>query len=245
MYVADEKYLPYTYTSLVSILDNSKPEERDEPIRFTIILDEMEFDGILDDDITKSTNALFFKFNRDTYKYDIEYIPIPDEERRRINQFNSYWWPKSIFLKLFLGNFLPYDKCLYLDGDTICVNNIKKLWNIDLEGHCFGACDHNVRYGKLCYNAGLILMNLEKMRKVGFASMIEKLVVTGQKTERNLSLTFGRYVEETALIEYSLAHKHTNAGVLDLDFGHNVCVSALPMRGSIYNNFADRNLEGL
>ncbi|MDR2074622.1 MAG: hypothetical protein LBP31_00140, partial [Holosporales bacterium] len=39
--------------------------------------------------------------------------------------------------------------------------------------------------------------------------------------------------------------KHTNAGVLDLDFGHNVCVSALPMRGSIYNNFADRNLEGL
>jgi lipopolysaccharide biosynthesis glycosyltransferase len=246
VYVADEKYLPYTYTSLVSILDNSKYTERKEPIRFTIILDEMEFKGILDDDTTRSTNVLFFKFNRDIYKYDIEYIPIPDMERERINQFKTYWWPKfkwpkSIFLKLFFSNFLPYDKCIYLDGDTACVNDIRKLWSVNLGDKCFGACDHNKRHGASCHNAGVILMNLEKMRSVSFASEVEELAITGQKTGRGIPYPLTWYVEETALIEYS--QKHTDTGALDLDFKHNVCVSALPMRGSLYDNFANRNLQ--
>ncbi|MDR2075056.1 MAG: hypothetical protein LBP31_02430, partial [Holosporales bacterium] len=187
VYVADRKYLPYTYTSLISVLENSKYIERAEPIRFTIILDEMEFKGILDDGMSKFLNAFFLAFNRNIYKYNIEYIPIPDIERERISKFNSYWWPKSIFLKLSFSNFLPYKKCLYLDGDTICVSDIRELWIIDLEKYCFGACDHNIRHGALFYNAGVILMNLEKMREVGFASEVEKLVITGQETENGIS----------------------------------------------------------
>ncbi|MDR2074734.1 MAG: hypothetical protein LBP31_00755, partial [Holosporales bacterium] len=34
VYVSGSKYQHYTYTSLISILENSKPEERNEPIRF-------------------------------------------------------------------------------------------------------------------------------------------------------------------------------------------------------------------
>ncbi|MDR2074792.1 MAG: hypothetical protein LBP31_01065, partial [Holosporales bacterium] len=95
VYVSGSKYQHYTYTSLISILENSKPEEREEPIRFTIILDEIgpegrsTFNGTLDDDMRRSTNALFLEFNRDIYRYDIEYIPIPDRERERINQFET------------------------------------------------------------------------------------------------------------------------------------------------------------
>ncbi|MDR2074943.1 MAG: hypothetical protein LBP31_01855 [Holosporales bacterium] len=207
VYVSDEKYLPYTYTSLISILDNSKPEERNEPIRFTIILDEVEFKGILDDDMTRLTNVLFFKFNRDIYKYDIEYIPIPDRERERINQFETYWnlWPKNIFLKLFFSNFLSCDKCIYLDGDTACVSDIRRLWNIDLGKHCFGGTEYFElanRYKEKIFNAGMLLFNLKRMREVGFATEIEEIFKEGQKNPKM------RYLEEFALKDYSKKHGH-------------------------------------
>jgi lipopolysaccharide biosynthesis glycosyltransferase len=240
VYVCDRKYLPYTYTSLISILQNSKPEERIEPIRFTIILDELELRGTLNKSMSKFLNAFFYMFNRDTYKYDIECIPIPEAERNRINQLDSYWWPKSIFLKLFFSNFLPYDRCLYIDGDTICISDIRELWNVDLGTHCYAACNHSsyiredghwVEYtlkGLIIHNAGVILMNLNRMRECGFSNILEKTVLDGQSMGKGfLRGIEGRYVEETALDEFS--QKHKDLGVLELNLRFNFRHELVPI----------------
>jgi lipopolysaccharide biosynthesis glycosyltransferase len=214
VYVSGSKYQHYTYTSLISVLENSKPEEREEPIRFIIIYEEMGpkgellFKGILDNNMTRLTNVLFLLFNRDIYKYDIEYIPIPDRERRCFNQFKTaYYWPKNIFLKLFLSRFLSCDKCIYLDGDTACVNDIRDMWNIDLGEYCFA--------GRMCkndwvwaVNAGGLLYNLWKMRKVGFADEIEEILKQKQKNPSHLRET----LEEHALYAYSEKHGHCVTG---------------------------------
>ncbi|MDR2075103.1 MAG: hypothetical protein LBP31_02675 [Holosporales bacterium] len=218
VYFADEKYLPYTYTSLVSILDNSKLRERKEPIRFTIVLDEIEFKGTLNDDTTRSTNALFLLFNRDTYKYDIEYIPIPDRERERINQFNSYNWPKNVFLKLFVSNFLTYDRCIYLDGDTVCVNDIRELWNIDLKNACIGGCKEPFvsKINHPYYNGGVWLFDLKKMRAVDFANEIKTMTHKGQKRSKF-------YTEEAGLRDYGKEH-----GIVSMDCRFNMPPLAIP-----------------
>jgi lipopolysaccharide biosynthesis glycosyltransferase len=217
VYVSGSKYQHYTYTSLISILENSKPEERNEPIRFTIIYEEMGpkgellFKGILDNDMTRLTNVLFLLFNRDIYKYDIEYIPIPDRERERISKFKSYKWPKSIFLKLFFSNFLSYDKCIYLDGDTACVNDIRRLWNINLGEYCFGGCIYQWFNKILAVNAGSLLYDLKKMRGVGFSDKIGEILRQKQKNSTN----FVETLEEGALYAYSKKYGHC---VIDQEF---------------------------
>ncbi|MDR2075046.1 MAG: hypothetical protein LBP31_02380 [Holosporales bacterium] len=219
VYVADRKYLPYTYTSLISILDNSKPEERKEPIRFTIVFDEIGFNGTLDDDMSGFLKVLFFKFNRDIYKYDIEYIPIPDRERERISKFKSYKWPKSIFLKLFFSDFLLHDKCLYIDGDTICIKDIRRLWNINLGEHCFGGTEYGNTFEQISssYSGGLWLFDLSKMRGNNFVKKMEDILA-----RRKLDLR-GVFVEETALGQYIESH-----GVCEIGCEFNFPVSVMP-----------------
>jgi lipopolysaccharide biosynthesis glycosyltransferase len=160
--------------------------------------------------MTRLTNALFLEFNRDIYRYDIEYIPIPDEERRCFNQFETYWkfWPKNIFLKLFLSRFLSCDKCIYLDGDTVCVSNIRRLWNTDLGEYCFGGTMYSglLRYKEKIFNAGMLLFNLKKMGEVNFATEIEEILKEGQ---RNPKL---RYLEEYALKDYSKKYGYCKMG---------------------------------
>jgi lipopolysaccharide biosynthesis glycosyltransferase len=174
----------------------------------------------------RSTNALFLEFNRDIYRYDIEYIPIPDRERERINQFETAcylsnsmfpklffsnspppettsYWPKNIFLKLFFSNFFSYERCIYLDGDTVCVNNIRRLWNIDLGEHCFAGL---VRQSNSFWviNAGCLLYDLQKMKNVSFASEIEEILKQNQKNPSHHT----EALEEHALYAYSAKHGH-------------------------------------
>jgi lipopolysaccharide biosynthesis glycosyltransferase len=62
------------------------------------------------------------------------------------------------------------DKNLYLDSDTIATRDLGALWNIDISDYYMaGACDISARFRELGFetfvNAGVLLMNLEKMRK--------------------------------------------------------------------------------
>lgn len=62
---------------------------------------------------------------------------------------------------------LPHlDKVLSLDVDTMVREDISGLWDADLDGMYFAGCNepHHSRDGLISTNAGVILMNLEKMR---------------------------------------------------------------------------------
>lgn len=82
------------------------------------------------------------------------------------------------YARLKVPSLLPdLTRVLYMDCDMIVRNDLTDLWQIDLEGHPVGACldfvsAHKIKKLKVApsdyFNAGLLLMNLKKLREMGF-----------------------------------------------------------------------------
>ena len=80
----------------------------------------------------------------------------------------------ATYLKLYLPKLLPYDKILYMDADIICQGSLEELWNEECDFICLTE-SHN--YGKIQAQelkhekyglSGVMLMNLEELRKADF-----------------------------------------------------------------------------
>lgn len=102
-------------------------------------------------------------------------------------------YPRLIYYRIFAASLLPpeMDRILYLDGDTLVINPLDELYNMDFEGNYFLACTHvrkfltkvnQYRLGmeevSTYINSGVLLMNLKELReKQDFeeiASFVEK-----------------------------------------------------------------------
>lgn len=95
----------------------------------------------------------------------------------------------SAFSRLFLGDILSdnIEKILYLDADTIVLSNLEELFEIDLED-CYvaGVVDIMSNITKKFYktgeikspfiNSGVLLINLDKWRKIDFATLSINLI---------------------------------------------------------------------
>lgn len=87
---------------------------------------------------------------------------------------------KETYYRLLLLDYLPddIDRILYIDPDTVVINDLSPFYNIDFKGKSIAAAGHtykgieelnrirfgfkgNVRY----FNAGVIMFNVEKLRK--------------------------------------------------------------------------------
>lgn len=83
---------------------------------------------------------------------------------------------KETYYRLLLTDYLPKDvnRILYIDPDTVIINDISSLYNIDFKGKLIAAACHvkllnhirfcsppKVRY----FNAGVMMLNVQKMRK--------------------------------------------------------------------------------
>lgn len=99
---------------------------------------------------------------------DAENIVIPIKQHRGITRVSN-----ATFLKLYLPQ-LPFDKILYVDGDTLCQAPLDELWNLPCEKICW--CESH-DYGKKQANelghekyglAGVMLMNLKALREDNF-----------------------------------------------------------------------------
>jgi lipopolysaccharide biosynthesis glycosyltransferase len=89
----------------------------------------------------------------------------------------------AMWYRIFLGELLPeVDRVLYLDVDTIAVDSIEPLWDVDLADSYVAAVtnvfylrSHAQRPVELgidpadYFNSGVVLMNLELMRRDGSA----------------------------------------------------------------------------
>ena len=92
--------------------------------------------------------------------------------------------------RLYAPYILPVDKVIYLDSDLIVLDDIQKLWDIDVE-YIAGVQDglynlHALRngLGHTYINSGVMVMNLENLRKIDY---IERIKAT-QNGDYNLSL---------------------------------------------------------
>lgn len=112
------------------------------------------------------------------------------------------------------------EKVIFLDSDTICMTNIKKLFNIDLEGNVIGAAQHSLlkthNYAYTLYkptdslksmivldsfpffNAGVMVVDCKKWKELKFTDKILELFELYRdqsyawNDEFALNLLFGR-----------------------------------------------------
>lgn len=89
-------------------------------------------------------------------------------------------WSKAVFYRLLVCKLLPesIDRLLYLDTDIIINSDIAELYNIDFDNNYIVACEDtnvnknyqndiriNLKTTTIYFNSGVILFNLEEIRK--------------------------------------------------------------------------------
>lgn len=139
------------------------------------------------------------KYNKDSSFTRIDVTELYREEFDGCPNENAYCSPYTL-IRLFADRLPLPDKILYLDADIMFNRDIHLLYDIDVSDVEYAAArDH---YGKYLVNpnyinAGVILMNLEKMRETGILTRARKLL-------REKKLPFA---DQSALIRSTTSRK--------------------------------------
>ncbi|OOR98201.1 hypothetical protein B0186_09645 [Canicola haemoglobinophilus] len=160
----DENYSPYLAVNLLSILKNTK-----STINFYILDLGIAFE---------SKSKILEIVNKNNS--NIEFIGV---DKKDFLKFPSTISHISIatYARLKIDHYLPaLDKVIYLDVDTLVINDLTPLWNVDLDGCVVGACiDSYVEFGlqgykynigltdkDVYFNAGVLLIDLLKFKSL-------------------------------------------------------------------------------
>lgn len=167
---ANNAYAEQLCICLVSILNNNKTEN----IHF----------HILSSDFSEESKKVVQKIRKKYKNWDISYH-VPDEKLFCDLKLNIEYITKETYFRYIIADLMPYlDKCLYLDADLIVNGSLANLWKTPLENcYCAGVKDlfiersgykNNIHFADndLYVNAGVLLLNLTKIRQDG---MVQKL----------------------------------------------------------------------
>lgn len=143
---------------------------------------------ILDGGISELSKAMIKSSLRNTVQFiDLRHIKFNFSHKREI--------ALSTYYRLLLPDILSsYEKIIYLDGDMLVLNDIYKLWSTSLESYSIGAVAEmdvkaykvsselglpsykmlNIPEENLYFNAGLLVMDLEKWRRCDVSNKILK-----------------------------------------------------------------------
>lgn len=102
---------------------------------------------------------------------DVEMVNVsdqtyfPDIATHRKDDFGGY----INHLKIWYSKFLPVNKVIHLDIDTIICDKLDGLWKTDVSGKWFAAVPESQKwynpFGDKYYNTGVALFNLAQIRK--------------------------------------------------------------------------------
>ncbi len=177
--IFDNYYAPHSATTIASVLLNSEP---DTYHRFYIIEDPKN--SLSQETRDKLSSLQYIK------EYSINFIKFPDELIKdfKTEQYTSIDFPKVTVYRIFLSKFLNLSRILYLDGDLVVTRDLVRLFNVkDMSNSFFAAALEGSAFelSKLrpnCYqsissiNSGVLLLNLEEMRKYDLLDMITSML---------------------------------------------------------------------
>lgn len=114
----------------------------------------------------------------DRYGYKIKYIKLPEEELEKFQLGEGTHLDKVVFGRLYIPELLKNEKkALYMDIDMTVLGDLNDLYRMNLENHSIGAIPDSpgdqklskerlsLPEEKIYFNAGIMLMNLEKLRE--------------------------------------------------------------------------------
>lgn len=172
LYTCDNNFCWIMGISMISLFENNK-----DCHELNVYL---LGDGISKDNCTILTE-IALEYNRKFILIDVSDLNVP-------KSLCSNRWPKSAFTRMFSGELMPKDvkKILYLDCDIIVKDSIKELLAFDTKE--FAVCavkDCVSKYYKnkigidnkdSYINAGVLLLDLEKMRELSISKMMDDFV---------------------------------------------------------------------
>ncbi|QOF66998.1 DUF4422 domain-containing protein [Actinobacillus sp. GY-402] len=163
VFAIDDNYARHCAVAINSILDHINSEQK---IRFFIICDNT---------FSEKNKELFRKYENNNISFTYLEVNVSDFSFYPLNREHI---SIATYYRLALQDLLPKDvnKVIYLDADLVVMENIAKLWDIDLEDNFIGGAldeggvlqirrlglplSHNY------INAGICVMNIKKMREL-------------------------------------------------------------------------------
>lgn len=184
-FAADDNYVPFLAVTLQSLEENA-----DNNYQYDIKV--MNADNIS----VENKFKLLAEFEKDDF--NIEFVDVtPYVENFSSKLHTRDYYSKTTYYRLLIPNMYPqYDKALYLDADIVINDSISNLFNIDIQDNYVGAIpDQSVCYMsdefkdyvenrigvdsyKHYFNAGILVMNLKKLREIKFEDVFIKLLTS-------------------------------------------------------------------
>lgn len=178
-FAADERYAPYLAVTLASIKAHISEENFYKMHVLTVGRN------------TETQNALR-SMQSNNFKIYFHDVSSKRKEIEHLIHCRDYY-TSAIYFRLFIPELFPeYEKAVYLDCDTVVLDDIAKLYNTDLKENLIGAvADQAVasvtafrEYVKNAlgimpdkyFNSGVIVMNLKKMREIGFYQVFNRIL---------------------------------------------------------------------
>lgn len=178
----DDNYIPFLVVSLSSIIENASKN-----YNYDIYV-------LHSNNISKENQEKIFKeYSKDNF--NVNFVDITSKIESFSTKLHTRdYYSKSTYYRLFIPNLYPnLDKALYLDSDIVVLGDISKLFNTDLGNNYVGAIpDHavskvpefisyvknriGVKSEKEYFNAGILLMNLKKLREINFEDLFITLL---------------------------------------------------------------------
>lgn len=171
-FAVDDGYIPFLGIALKSLIDNASDENK-----YQI--------KILYTNVSGENIRRIKKYEKENI--NIEFVDLNKQlEDIKEKLYTRNYFSNTTYYRLFIPELYPeYKKAIYIDSDTICLTDIANLYNIDMENNLIagvpdgaiqaidvfkdyvervvGVSDYN-NY----FNAGIIVMNLEELRKYKF-----------------------------------------------------------------------------
>lgn len=167
-YACDDSFVKYTMVSIKSLMEHASKERQ-----YVI--------HILHSDISEEMKQRVLNMAQDNFKISFDNVGkylSSIHEKLPIRDYYSH----TTYFRMFIAEMFPeYDKAIYLDSDTIVLDDIVKLYNCELGDYYVGAAREQVMvqtdvYGNYVeqvlgidrnqyFNAGILLINCEQFRK--------------------------------------------------------------------------------
>ena len=171
-FAVDNYYIPFLSVTLKSLSDHASQ-------------DNIYVIKILYIDISEENQEKLKKYEKENIS--IEFVDLNyyiDKIKGKL--YTRDYYQKSTYFRLFIPDLYPqYNKALYLDSDTLILDDIANLYNIDIGNNLLGAIPDKavqtvpefqeyvekvvgVASYKKYFNAGILVMNLDELRKFKF-----------------------------------------------------------------------------
>lgn len=181
-YAVDDGYVPFLAVSIQSLIENSSKE-----CYYAI--------KVLYTNICEENKKKILKYERDNVK--IEFVDLNYYiEEIKDKLFTRDYYTKTTYFRLFIPNIYPqYNKVIYLDSDTVLLGDVAELYHQDMESNLVAVVPDDIiqneeifqeyvekvvgiaDYRKY-FNAGVLVMNLDEMRKSKFQEKFLYLLET-------------------------------------------------------------------